>query len=719
MSDPVNPTATKPDFWSGLGAGTYEAANQFGMGLPDFLINTANSDAYNSLKRLREQNPEAAMAGGLAGSIGSMFIPGFGAVKGLQTASKLGNLALQGGAMAAKQAIPRALTATGLDVEQGKDLGQSAMQRAGEAGIGTLAGALANPAVSKIGESVGKLAEIAGRGIRKQAGNALNLGLGATDRDIESKLRELAPTVAGEDAYVRSNIRSFQDGLAQYLKANKIDSAAKQRAFLDAEKPILDQVAKAWDANPPGSARLSQELLKDPYIAGRMASNSTNPLSLLELRDFKSVVVDPTTGKITPYWQAIPALDKNISTLRNAMSNSSDATQIGQYQEQLKVFSSIRNAIQSMAKNLPGVSEEAKNRLANWKYRDVMVNADTNNAAMQSASNTMGEGSFSKFGNAALGTSALGALGGAGIGSMVPGDDKGMNPLIGGLAGVGASLAFPKAIPNIVKGIQSRLGSAALPTGAQGAGIPGANAILSQIRAQGKSLPSVGGTAGMAVPAMIGEGQQPVSATPVTQTALPSNITVSQAPVNMGGEMIKLSSPAKVNMESPFGKRILGSIDQMFKTYHPTQNGQPMNRQQMLDYFFEQTGGFEPKNASTIKLMTNNPQEQQELGSAIPKLGQLKEIDFTKLAQKIVLPFDVDAQNSNNMYVRLLAELNSKDPAKIPTSQEISQSQDMVNKIKFSSGSDQQKRQDFLLLLSNRGFPLDKLKALGLTEGLY
>jgi len=183
--------------------------------------------------------------------------------------------------------------------------------------------------------------------------------------------------------------------------------------------------------------------------------------------------------------------------------------------------------------------------------------------------------------------------------------------------------------------------------------------------------------------------------------------------------MIKLSSPAKVNMESPFGKRILGSIDQMFKTYHPTQNGQPMNRQQMLDYFFEQTGGFEPKNASTIKLMTNNPQEQQELGSAIPKLGQLKEIDFTKLAQKIVLPFDVDAQNANNMYVRLLAELNSKDPAKIPTSQEISQSQDMVNKIKFSSGSDQQKRQDFLLLLSNRGFPLDKLKALGLTEGLY
>jgi antitoxin component of RelBE/YafQ-DinJ toxin-antitoxin module len=144
-----------------------------------------------------------------------------------------------------------------------------------------------------------------------------------------------------------------------------------------------------------------------------------------------------------------------------------------------------------------------------------------------------------------------------------------------------------------------------------------------------------------------------------------------------------------------------------------------MNRQQMLDYFSEQTGGFEPKNPSTIKLMTNNPQEQQELGSAIPKLGQLKEIDFTKLAQKIVLPFDVDAQNANNMYVRLLAELNSKDPAKIPTSQEISQSQDMVNKIKFSSGSDQQKRQDFLLLLSNRGFPLDKLKALGLTEGLY
>ena len=140
----------------GWQAGGYSVANSVLMGLPDFLLkNVGSGDAYKELKELRERNSKATLAGDVAGTIGSMFIPGGALVKGagmgakavgavrtgdklldaarlIKTGTKVGKLGkvgtgiVKGAGQAAEQGIARGLT--GLDFTSTDALANSAIE---------------------------------------------------------------------------------------------------------------------------------------------------------------------------------------------------------------------------------------------------------------------------------------------------------------------------------------------------------------------------------------------------------------------------------------------------------------------------------------------------------------------------------------------------------------------------------------------------------------
>ena len=217
---------------------------------------------------------------------------------------------------------------------------------------------------------------------------------------------------------------------------------------------------------------------------------------------------------------------------------------------------------------------------------------------------------------------------------------------------------------------------------------------------------------------------QPPPVTPPAQVSgLPSGVVASQAPVKMGSETLKMNVPPKVNMDSSFGQRIMGNLEQMYDTYRPTFDGTktPMSRQDVFDYFAKLTGGFEPTNFSTIKLVTNNPQEQQMLQTAMPTLNQLKKIDLNKVVDigaGITPDFiDPSIKEAKSYVVNLIAKL--ANPSGTISSRESDVATKLVDNIRDLRIPNEEKKQKLFDLLVSKNFPMDKLRDLGLTEGLY
>lgn len=707
VSAPVQTAPQAPvkggDFWSNLGAGGYEGLNQFAFGLPDMVAGLTGTENYKKLQDWKAANPVGTTLGGTAGNIASMFIPGFGAAKALGTGAKLGDLALQGAKMSASQAIPRAVTGAVTDIAgEGKDAGQAIKDRANEAILGTALGAGINPALGKASEFLKGL----GKGFTRQMGNSLNLGIGVTDKDIVSKLEELAPSASGTDAFVQSNLKPFQEGLARYAKDQGINSAKDVEAYLVRQKPIMDKVSATWDANPPPMMNVWQKVLSDPGVDHLIQSGKVTPAQISQIG--QSTVVNGRMGKYFDLVGDRGVLNNAIHDTQTVMRNAQDANAIQEARNTLTVLSAMKRSIQDEAfSKMP----EAQDLRANWKYRDVLVNAAKNNSGMESASNTMGEGSFARFGNAALGAGALGA----GLGLVTPGDQQ-SNSMLGGLMGVGTSILAPRLIPSIVKAAQARIGSALLPKA--GTGTSRASQAINQIL--GKT-PAAAGIAPSILP------QTPVTpATPPQSMSIPVGIHASQAPVSMGGDSMILPGPVKTQMQSPFGQKLLDSLNMMYNQYQPTINGKPATKQEFLNEAYKYSDGFNANNPATINMLTSDPAERQMLQSSIPKLESLKDpgrIDLNKLVsiQSNVagnVGADPAAKRSNDAFVQLLAELNNKDPAKQPSASDRTSAQAMLDRIRGDySMNDAEKKRQIMNLLAQNGFPIAKLQALGLTHG--
>ena len=76
-------------FLDALATGGYGAANSLLMGLPDFIIKNANSDAYKAIEEARQHNQFANMLGTGAGTVGSFLVPAGAITKGIGLAGKV------------------------------------------------------------------------------------------------------------------------------------------------------------------------------------------------------------------------------------------------------------------------------------------------------------------------------------------------------------------------------------------------------------------------------------------------------------------------------------------------------------------------------------------------------------------------------------------------------------------------------------------------------
>jgi hypothetical protein len=720
-------------------AGGYEAANQALGELPDFLVKTASSPAYEYLKRIREENPVTTTAGGLAGNIGSAFIPFMGplkVLKGLKAGGKALELGLQGAAMAGKQAIPRALAETGMDTTSGSlqtgnlaldpsKIPSSLTQHAGEAALGMGAGVLLNPAISKIGEGASKLAQIAKPWLNKRAVIAKNLGLNVTNDDITKKLTELSQTRAGTDRYVQENRKAFEDGLAKYTQDQNINTAGGIEKYLAKEKPLLQEIENQWNANPPSNNKMLSDLLKNQKMKELLDSGTITREDLANIGS--SLVQKGANGGLVmkDYWDVEGQLKNSLKDAYTKLQNQRVGDNPEPLRNSISILSAMKEVFNNTARNMPGVSAEARDILSNWKYRDVLVDAADRTALMAGPSNTLGEGSFSQFGNAALGRTLLGGAG-LGAGSMFPseGNVAGIpaSSIGAGLTGVlGASL-FPRALPTAIRNASALLGKIAMPATEAMAPKTGqmATAALAS-KAAGITPTQISQPPPVTPPAQV---SQPPPVTPPAQVSgLPSGVVASQAPVKMGSETLKMNVPPKVNMDSSFGQRLMGNLEQMYDTYRPTFDGTktPMSRQDVFDYFAKLTGGFEPTNSSTIKLVTNNPQEQQMLQTAMPTLNQLKKIDLNKVVDigaGLTPDFiDPSIKEAKSYVVNLIAKL--ANPSGTISSRESDVATKMVDNIRDLRIPNEEKKQKLFDLLVSKGFPMDKLRDLGLTEGLY
>ena len=646
------------------------------------------------------------------------------ALKGLQVGGKALELGLQGAAMAGKQAIPRALAETGMDTTSGSlqtgnlsldpsNIPSSLTQHVGEAALGMGAGALLNPAISKIGEGASKLAQIAKPWLNKKAVIAKNLGLNVTNDDITKKLTELSQTRAGTDRYVQENRKAFEDGLAKYTQDQNINTAGGIEKYLAKEKPLLQEIENQWNANPPSNNKMLSDLLKNPKIKELLDSGTITREDLANIGS--SLVQKGANGGLVMknYWDVEGQLKNSLKDAYTKLQNQRVGDNPEPLRNSISILSAMKEVFNTTARNMPGVSAEARDILSNWKYRDVLVDAADRTALMAGPSNTLGEGSFSQFGNAALGRTVLGGVG-FGAGSMFPseGNVAGIpaSSIGSGLAGVGASFLFPKALPTAIRNASALLGKIAMPATEATAPKTGQMATA-----------ALASKAAGITPTQI---SQPPPVTPPAQVSgLPSGVVASQAPVKMGSETLKMNVPPKVNMDSSFGQRIMGNLEQMYDTYRPTFDGTktPMSRQDVFDYFAKLTGGFEPTNFSTIKLVTNNPQEQQMLQTAMPTLNQLKKIDLNKVVDigaGITPDFiDPSIKEAKSYVVNLIAKL--ANPSGTISSRESDVATKLVDNIRDLRIPNEEKKQKLFDLLVSKNFPMDKLRDLGLTEGLY
>src|SRR5512142_679229 len=241
------------DPWGFVGAAGYSALNSTLLGIPDMIVKAVSSPAYADLKKLQAKHPGATAIG----DIGSMFIPGLGALglagkalKGAaigadalrmgKTASRINELLrvaeggegigkiAQGAAGGLVQSIPRAITS---GITTG-DLGSSAAQVAGGAILGGAGGAILGKTAANAPMMTNELAESADKALVNGA-----LGINST-KAFRKMLGTQATPEQIEAAYQKS--------------ADWIRSVAKDNDGYMAIKPVLkDMVSgtgKTWDA---------------------------------------------------------------------------------------------------------------------------------------------------------------------------------------------------------------------------------------------------------------------------------------------------------------------------------------------------------------------------------------------------------------------------------------------------------------------------------------
>lgn len=713
------------DMLSNILAGGYSGINNFAFGLPDLAVKAFGGQNYQNLKNWQAANPVGSTIGGLAGDVGSFFIPGgviakaagkgaqaLGATKAAESLANLSRVAkggegigkfATGAAQAAEQAIPRALTATATNPE---DAGNNALG----AGAGILGGGVLGSALGKLGKVAGNLKQDFGHQMTDQ----YLLGIGVPKGSIARHLAEQG----GGAGHVEKELEPAKLNLAQYAHANGIKDDRTLKEYLIKANEELKPVAEKWNAEPPSGEDIKRRFLSDPANADMAIPPEALDQAVHDISN------PDAPGKMGDYFRVNNALDANYGYAVKHL----DASAAGGIQAQkdaesvVRMYAGLRKAVRDEA--FDRAPEAAKELRENWfnhlALRDASI---ANSEQMLGASTGTNAGGLSGLSNPALARSILSA-GGAGAGAALTPDNR----VLGGAAGAAAGAALPNFLPRAISSIATKIAGHALPSGVGApisGDVTGATGKLSQLLGNiGAGAPKAAG----AIPTQIGQNQppqQPPTPTSGQVPGLPLGVHNSMAPVSLGGEPVQIHGNVNLpgGIEGGAGQRVMDNLTRIYNLYHPTDNGVPLSKQAFMDQVMQMTNGLDPTNQMTVNVLSNNTAERQELSSSLPRLKNLTNpgsIDLNKLVSipSNLAPWDIAAQRTNNNFVTMLAELNNKDPNKQPSEKDIALAQDTVNKIRNDyTLSDAQKKAQILNLLVQRGFPLAKLKALGLTAG--
>ncbi len=295
-------------------AGSYEALNQAGMGLPDYALKTVDNPAYQNLQGFLSQHPTAKEIGGAAGLLGSLAIPVGGELEGAGALARgigLGKVAdvLRSGADIASGATP----VSGLL----GNIFKGALQAAPQALMRTATGNITPQQGTTgllLGGALGGVSGILGGALGKEGGALKKLGQEATISGLGVTpgmlSREASFGLSPRQVLTKAlNAQSIKQNIYDLSRKFGLDTLDKWEQWDDANvKPIFNAVDKVWSQKGLPLSDLVQSALKNPNaedfkaaLANPMAkqrleeafnilSQEGDPVPLSKLRDADSAM---------------------------------------------------------------------------------------------------------------------------------------------------------------------------------------------------------------------------------------------------------------------------------------------------------------------------------------------------------------------------------------------------------------------------------------------
>ncbi len=616
----LNPTGApqKSDFWGNLGVGGYSALNELGFGAPDALAKiVAGSTNYQALQDWRNQHSAANLAGGLAGDIGGMFIPGLDVVKGGEMAARGLGLAKTADVLAhvqdiahgtglaaglvsgASQAIPRAITSA---ISTG-DVGQAA----GQAVLGTGLGGALGAVGGILAKEAPQAAEVVGNELNK----TINATAGVTSK-IERSVLNKGADLSGVNI-VGSGINHMEDFNSQLAKTvtdNNLFSPAAEKAYVQAipakYAPFSQAYSDAVSQNPQLVSTLAD--VQDPAIQKILISSGvTDPAAqqalVTKVAGGADAVAAHALAQGGAPWEATRGFLQDIAQLPESQDWTANATSdIAQALRQ-----KVTDQAATLASSTPGAGS-LTDLLHQYPADEAIKQAVYREGTTLTKPVEKNSTTFEKILMSHL---AMGGLG-AGIGAADQDEGGGLDlgnmaigAAVGGTLGPVAGRLITGA-GNAITGRAAGLLSKALPAGIENIGNFASNPAVQQVlgRAAGMA-PTIGNEVGNAQQAQI-QQPQPAGMAPAQQPQSISAQTLMKAQQIAG---VVQSAPPQVQQQAQsqftqaYGDRISQSLHDTYQRSYGVYNPQGVTEQQFMQQTQQLTNNFDISNPYTAAVL--------------------------------------------------------------------------------------------------------------------
>lgn len=636
------------NFWSNLGAGSYEALNAVGMGLPDFLVKLIGGESgKKGLEDLRKYHKTATDIGGGIGTVGSMFIPGGALVKGVglgakaigaagaadklgkaaswlkggeltgNLAQKIGQGALRGAGQGAEQAVARGLT--NLDFTSPEALQESAGQSVEGLGTGVGIGALAGGALGPLAQRLlGKKAyrskasgaekEYGESGVqhglgelREKLDDLTLLDVGITSQALKKSVGKLGylNRVDGGDL-----IERYKADIGSTIRENGIRGKKDWKAFYDKTKQDLNSLADDFaSANPDPAAwkpKLIDQLTKDQDIQDWIDLASDSKIA----RDMLDEAIKAVSSKTK-----IGDIKNKLSNIVNDNIKSTDTDKMLKARAAIMLKQKIDDFIADNSGRSRAEISEIKH---NYKVMQPFLISDTHDARKLGSFFDAGPGTAEK----AIAASIIGGGGVLGAGANVSqqmgsGGDVDIGQAIqAGIAGSAIGGLAKKGIPAI--------GNKILAAGGRAAGkaleSEKVRDILEKALQGSSSLAKA--PAGLAIGQALADKEPDLSEIP--DLAAPGE-------PKQGTEIATEAAPKL----SPRLQYILGNrLNYLYDTEYADQ----LTPQEFMDRVKQKTGNFADQE-SLANILFDNDKERGDYIRQVQAFRDLQDIDLSKAIQ--------------------------------------------------------------------------------------